>query len=411
MPPRIRRALARRAAPEEVPDRVSALPDEALHAVLSLLPAHDAVRTCVLARRWRHLWEHAPALRVTDVEGWNPRLRGDGLGRFIRFVDGLFVSRRRCDAPLELCDLDFDFPEDKGKDWHVNRWIMLALLRHHARVLRISLPAYITLPDVPLISQRLTRLELDGVLGNDNILDFSCCPALIALKMKCCRINAEKMSSPSVKILSLASCEFYPATRTQMSFPSVVSLELDGCSGSVPFLESMPSLTDVTIVSLVTVATILALIAAIILTAANAFLEATHLELSAEPAMYVFRRDLNLLLACHTFAKLKTLALGEWCMTHDLSALIRFLQQSPILEKLTIKIPEEPKCSMDAGQQKIPEEPFVSNHLKIVEIKCKGKEVMWVCKFLKTLGTFGIPLEKINIKLTSEHCRSECELI
>lgn len=55
---------------------------------------------------------------------------------------------------------------------------------------------------------------------------------------------------------------------------------------------------------------------------------------------YVFRRDLNLLLACHTFAKLKTLALGEWCMTHDLSALIRFLQQSPILEKLTIKIPE-----------------------------------------------------------------------
>nr|AAF34430.1 hypothetical protein [Oryza sativa] len=387
MPPRIRRAPARRAAPEEVPDRVSALPDEALHAVLSLLPAHDAVRTCVLARRWRHLWEHAPALRVTDVEGWNPRLRGDGLGRFIRFVDGLFVSRRRRDAPLELCDLDFDFPEDKGKDWHVNRWIMLALLRHHARVLRISLPAYITLPDVPLISQRLTRLELDGVLGNDNILDFSCCPALIALKMKCCRINAEKMSSPSVKILSLASCEFYPATRTQMSFPSVVSLELDGCSGSVPFLESMPSLVAAIVIfdddyadrcdnsvlgdcgddSCVDCCNYSDRSKCVCL---NGLLEATHLELSAEPAM-----------------------------------------QSPILEKLTIKIPEEPKCSMDAGQQKIPEEPFVSNHLKIVEIKCKGKEVMWVCKFLKTLGTFGIPLEKINIKLTSEHCRSECELI
>nr|ACM17626.1 F-box family-11 [Oryza sativa f. spontanea] len=376
MPPRIRRALARRAAPEEVPDRVSALPDEALHAVLSLLPAHDAVRTCVLARRWRHLWEHAPALRVTDVEGWNPRLRGDGLGRFIRFVDGLFVSRRRCDAPLELCDLDFDFPEDKGKDWHVNRWIMLALLRHHARVLRISLPAYITLPDVPLISQRLTRLELDGVLGNDNILDFSCCPALIALKMKCCRINAEKMSSPSVKILSLASCEFYPATRTQMSFPSVVSLELDGCSGSVPFLESMPSL-----------------VAAIVIFDDD----------------YADRCDNSVLGDCGDDSCV------DCCNYSDRSKCVfgsyTLGVQSPILEKLTIKIPEEPKCSMDAGQQKIPEEPFVSNHLKIVEIKCKGKEVMWVCKFLKTLGTFGIPLEKINIKLTSEHCRSECELI
>ncbi|CAN6228225.1 unnamed protein product [Urochloa humidicola] len=45
-------------------DRLSALPDGLLHAVLSFLPAQQAVRTSVLSRRWRHLSRTSPCVKI-----------------------------------------------------------------------------------------------------------------------------------------------------------------------------------------------------------------------------------------------------------------------------------------------------------------------------------------------------------
>ncbi|KAM0904359.1 hypothetical protein ACQ4PT_018068 [Festuca glaucescens] len=47
-------------------DFIGALPDDVLRYVLSFLPSRNAVRTCVLARRWRMLWRSVPALRIKD---------------------------------------------------------------------------------------------------------------------------------------------------------------------------------------------------------------------------------------------------------------------------------------------------------------------------------------------------------
>uniref|UniRef100_A0A0D9XQ86 Uncharacterized protein n=1 Tax=Leersia perrieri TaxID=77586 RepID=A0A0D9XQ86_9ORYZ len=57
-------------------------------------------------------------------------------------------------------------------------------------------------------------------------------------------VDVDKMSSPSLKILRLNCCEFYPDDHNKLSFLNLVSLELDRCIGRAPLLESMPSLLE-----------------------------------------------------------------------------------------------------------------------------------------------------------------------
>jgi hypothetical protein len=79
-------------------DRLSTLPDDLLHQILVLLPLIQAVRTCVLSRRWRRFWTQAQILNIVDnqVDG------GGQHGRFVRVVDSILsayasrLSRARC---------------------------------------------------------------------------------------------------------------------------------------------------------------------------------------------------------------------------------------------------------------------------------------------------------------------------
>ncbi|TVU14383.1 hypothetical protein EJB05_37847, partial [Eragrostis curvula] len=54
---------SRKQAPTGV-DRLSALPDELLHTVMSFLPAPQAVQTSELSQRWRELWRTMPCLDI-----------------------------------------------------------------------------------------------------------------------------------------------------------------------------------------------------------------------------------------------------------------------------------------------------------------------------------------------------------
>ena len=68
--PRSRGVKVKRAVPPSAGlPSFDALPDEVLHHMLSFLPAQEAVRTCVLARRWRHLWKSATGLRILCGNG------------------------------------------------------------------------------------------------------------------------------------------------------------------------------------------------------------------------------------------------------------------------------------------------------------------------------------------------------
>uniref|UniRef100_A0A8I6XK24 FBD domain-containing protein n=1 Tax=Hordeum vulgare subsp. vulgare TaxID=112509 RepID=A0A8I6XK24_HORVV len=90
----------------------------------------------MLARRWRHLWKSAPALRVTGVKGCTNEW-------FVNFVDSLLLLRdpsRRLDSfevDLNYYDdfdseaVDFDrnvFVPVPANEEDVNRWFRHALL-------------------------------------------------------------------------------------------------------------------------------------------------------------------------------------------------------------------------------------------------------------------------------------------
>uniref|UniRef100_A0ACD5X575 Uncharacterized protein n=1 Tax=Avena sativa TaxID=4498 RepID=A0ACD5X575_AVESA len=396
-------------------DRISDLPEGVLHHLLSLMPAHDAVRTSVLARRWRHLWRSAPAIRFT-TRGWS-----GSADRFNQFVDRVLLLRRH-GAPLESCDfhlLPTEVYSDEFLDANkraVKRWIWRAL-RRQVRVLRFchQFGAEFVLPNLTLVSQQLTVLKLDGVSTNESLLDFSGCPSLVDLTMEGCFANSHKISSSSLKHLRIDSCFLYDENhRTRMSLPNLVSLELDYILGRTPLLESMPSL-ETAIVRLGSETSnwcdkgesggcsndlcegcryywgsdydhgLCVLL--------GSLSQATDLELSAGRSTIVFRRDLKW---CPAFSKLQTLFLDEWVVADDLSPLIWFLQHSPILEKLSLQLLVQTNSAGTAGRYVPIEQAVASDHLEVVEIKCREVDDM-VVAILKVLNVFGIPQEKIQI--------------
>ncbi|CAM0874755.1 unnamed protein product [Alopecurus aequalis] len=352
-----------------------------------------------------------PVLRLTS-EGRTLNRRG--VRRLNKFVNHLLLLRDRS-APLHACEIELStFRSQDEPD--VQLWIRHALLCQ-AQILSVHLSRdnnSFELEDLPLISRHLTTLELCNVVLNDRILSFSSCPALEELWMTGVYIQSDMIMSQSLKRLIILDCIFYLTARTRISVPGLVTLELTDCWGRTPLLESMPSLVTGSIKlaecddycgkedggPCVSDNDICGSCGAnndgngdcVIL---NGLSEAKSLELVAEPYVHILKRDL---ICCPTFSKLKTLLLNEWCMKTNLGALICLLQHTPVLEKLTIQLSEAPSSPVGTeGNYNPAEEPFASNTLKLLEIKCEKIDER-VHKILMFLSTYGIHIEQINIQ-------------
>ncbi|XP_073363451.1 F-box/LRR-repeat protein At3g26922-like [Aegilops tauschii subsp. strangulata] len=382
-------------------DRLSSLPDDLLYHVLSFLPAHEVVPTCVLARRWRHLWRFAPALRITGVKGCN------NAEWFVNFVHSLLLlrdPRTQLDSfEIDLDDGDFDFKEFlPANEEHVNRWFRHAVMcGPRVLALRTTDGIYMyeddyqpmMLSNVPLISQHLTRLELEMVDVYSSTLDLSGCPALVHLKIDDSDIDGN-ITSPSLQHLSINLSYFRTGPfRTRIRTPNLVSLELIDVMRRAPVLvENMPLLVS----------------ASVILSSHcvdscskndcgdcndlqcygchssergaddrrgesvlfEGLAEVQQLELSVDPKVFIVNRDFKL---SPTFSKLKTLLLSKWCpgIAGDLNILSCFLKHSPIMEKLTLHLSEVPKVPVETQRSYTPpDQPLECSHLKIVEIRC-----------------------------------------
>jgi hypothetical protein len=222
--------------PVSAADRIGALPDSILHHVLSFLPAQAAVQTCVLARRWRHLWRSTTGLRIVDLDD-EDRIQ---FQRFRKFVDHLLILRERTD--LDSVQIELPNSLDDDIQPYVNLWIRFAVM-FKVRVLALLISvADIYLDNLHLVSRHLRTLDLYGVVLQGAFLDFASCPELENLKMHFCGVFADKISSRSLKHLSLIACRSDLDCPVRICTPGLVSLELVAFSGRTPYLENMPLL-------------------------------------------------------------------------------------------------------------------------------------------------------------------------
>ncbi|KAF8648269.1 hypothetical protein HU200_064844 [Digitaria exilis] len=226
-------------------DLISALPDDVLHLLLSFLPADEAVRTCVLAQRWRDLWRSARAVRITQSAravrttyrgkvNWTRRSLTNFLNHLLLLraagspMDEIEIScgRLRGDTCYDehypcSCyeDRDGPSPRDIAEAEDLSRsagmWIRHALSICKARALNVSYrySGRLRLGGVPFVSTQLTKAVFSWASFKSDRLDFSMCPALEDL-----------------------------TTRTRISTPRVVSLDISVNTGRAPVIESMPSL-------------------------------------------------------------------------------------------------------------------------------------------------------------------------
>ncbi|RLN03161.1 hypothetical protein C2845_PM13G25040 [Panicum miliaceum] len=104
-------------------DRISALPDDLLHAILAFIgDAHAVTSTAVLSRRWRRVWTHAKNLAFTDCQE-----KYDAPGHFVGFVDWAFAQRGD-DAGLEslMIRISRSIRTGSTSPQQVNGWLRYA---------------------------------------------------------------------------------------------------------------------------------------------------------------------------------------------------------------------------------------------------------------------------------------------
>ncbi|VAI84790.1 unnamed protein product [Triticum turgidum subsp. durum] len=419
-------------------DLISALPDAVLQVVLSFLPSDETVRTCVLARRWRHLWKSTPTLRIIQSEGCVMYWSDYAMNNFVNY---LLLLRDR--LPLDECQISYSKPCDREELNEmlrfVNMWIRYAVSLCQAQVLKVcigNVGILLGRSNLALTSRFLRRVELTGVILSGYSLDFSSCPALEDLNLCSSRIYGPKISSQSIRRLSMTQCDFNVDTgsRMRISAPCLVSLQLADVYGTAPLLESMPLL-----------------VTAFIRLGHDGFGTCTHeaygdcdecfpynsdhsfydifpyggsfanyrdsndyvllqglsgttsLELTTiDPDVFTFRKDLK---QCPTFSMLKTLLLNEWCVAADFGPPVNFLQCTPILEKLIIqlRLDKLPRVNsmIETYESYNPAVQLVLKHLKEVEIKCH-KEDEVVRQIVKILSTFGVLSDQIDIQVIQQ---------
>ncbi|TVU24843.1 hypothetical protein EJB05_27303 [Eragrostis curvula] len=218
-----------------VADRISDLPDEMLLQVMFYLTLQEAVRTCLLSRRWKNVWASLMWLNFDTA-------KFSSMKAFKKFVDNLLQYRNTLPAPVPLdafwISAVCDNADDSLDYSDIHPWIRHALdsnawalgILKHSGPRPLSIEGY----PFPFTSVHLKILALCHFSVDDCFVKnlSSCCPVLDDLELTSCAINITMFASTSLKSLAMTST--YTARDLPKEFrhlviymPNLVSLRLE----------------------------------------------------------------------------------------------------------------------------------------------------------------------------------------
>ncbi|KAJ4761226.1 F-box/RNI-like/FBD-like domains-containing protein [Rhynchospora pubera] len=356
-------------------DRISNLPDHLLQHILSLLDSREAVRTCLLSKRWKKLWVgmHSLDLNICNFKtqtSWFQRT--ERITSFQRFVNVL-LSRR---DPSDLHTFRLFCQDYNVSDLLITAWTFYAL-RFNAKVIEMTHLNYTMLPadiftcasveelylDISEIGigivaggvnlPRLRKLHLYDVFsGNNGILRelLSGCPALEELKLDECKLDISVISSLQLKYLYIYS-GLDMARIESIRAPNLVSLDLQllGDELCAANFEEMPFLANVSIT--VFDGTGFDAKCRIISACPNV----RNLKLHGRVMKDLLSTELP---KCPTFFNLRKLQLYELCRTCHGDLVDGMLEHSPNLKKLELRT----RCH-----------PLLNSQISVANISSQGE--------------------------------------
>ncbi|CAD6212266.1 unnamed protein product [Miscanthus lutarioriparius] len=375
--------------------RINALPDDILLLILSYLNARQVVQTCVLSLQWRNLWRSVPRINATpdEFEDMSDEY-GEYTVLFKEFLNRFLMLRNP--VALDEFELWYDMPwdsDDYSED--ANLWICHALHCNARSIMVWVRDNSLRLDPVVFLPGRfLRRLHLTSVILPPG---FFCqlgtgCKALKYLILHTCDISDVEITSKTLKVLTMGiDCHYTFEEQCSISIPSLVHLNYFTYR-RIPLLKNMKSLER-----------------------AFAVLNTYHTEVDdirqflksitgiTDLNFSYNRHMLNMgnIQWCPKFNNLTTLTLSQWCLHPDFYPLIVFLQNSPSLENLTLKL-----RGVGHTHQRfigeLEERSFSCEHLDSVDIVCWGVQELdpVLDNLVELLTENGIEPDEIHISIS-----------
>ncbi|CAM0957880.1 unnamed protein product [Alopecurus aequalis] len=310
-------------------DRLSCLPDELLHHVMSFLTMPEVVRTSLLSPRWRYLWASTPFICIDHQDFMNDL-------KLEKFGDRLLLLR---DGTVSLDEARIFAHSADSTTCSV--WIRHVIM-HNVRLLHISgLRNHVRLDSASMLpSQHLKRIRLQSLVLRHGFFRplNNGCPVLEDLELDQCNLcDLKEISSRSLKVLCIMRCFIIKGLLICARNVTHLSILDPVCYCGALVTRGLSSLATASI----------SLRSEYFHYKENTIVDhrlldglslVTTLELHAPLHELAFMRGLQ---RCPMFINLTSLVLGDWCMSADFYPLLSILQRSDKLKELTFKLKME----------------------------------------------------------------------